>query len=511
MDKSTLILIVLLFLHLTCTNQNIPTDADALRHCPQYMHKFDVQTGTLKDIPEGFFLFDRDTVPGLFKSPISEFKSSLIPDTRKVFPRSISISDDGQWIFFIDAKNNVPYVIRNNGCYKTVVPTVGVPVGSSCPGGFYRDSPLGNEIYYLAGDRRMHAIAVTFTEEGPDFGNDRMIAQLSSLRFNLEYAIQYAVSGDQIFGEIGIVGDDSAIISRTGFLTIPDDGSGTATDTDIYHWADDDYRLVEGCGHTMSFDGQYVAANAGPQFYSSSCIPTGHKGFYVAPFRRVDDPPLDQYMEHLLKFGVSLNWCPEQFQSSDYDFWGWYFTNNNAYIAGRMISLKDKSCAWIVDWQKSIWTMLCPLDSNIRIRQPAVHFGEADTGNLYVDPTCQGPDTGEDTTVDSEDPGYAVISPNGGELFHIGDRCTVKVTSAYSGDAVLHLCLEDGLYYVPLSISRSFNPQIDSIFVIEIPDTFDIYGTKVSAVSDECVIKLSDYIDRILYYDESDDFFRIVP
>jgi len=505
------IVLALCAAHMSCIRSDFPNGSEPPPGCPYYTHKEDIQIGNPRDLPEGFFVFDRDTIPGLYKSPLREFKSSLIPNTKYVFPRSISISNDGRWIFFVDSRTNVPYLIRGNGCYKSIVPTNGVPLGNPCPGGFYRNSPYGDEIFYLAGTKGMHALKVTFTANGPIFGNDRKIAALSLLCLDSLYTTQYAVSRDQIFGEIGPIVNDSTVIFRTGFLTIPGNGMGIATDADIYKWAHDDYRLIVGCGHTMSFDGQFAIANAGPAFYSiAGCIPTGHKGFYVAPFKRESDPPIDLYTEYLLKFGTSLNWCPQQYRDRDEDFWGWYFTNNNKYVAGRMISLRWNSCGWMVDWRNNVWTMLCPIDSNIRIQQPAAYIGAVDTGSLYLDSACQGIDTIVNPGDDSSNPGYKVISPNGGELFHVNEPCTVKVSSVRSGNAILYLLLNNGQFNVLLSAS-SFNPQSDSTFIFVIPDTFNIYGTKVSSVSDKCLIKIEDYNNRTRYFDESDGYFQIAP
>jgi hypothetical protein len=499
---------VLYTAHISCTT----TGSEPPQDCPYYTHKDDVLLGAAQDLPEGFFIFDRDTLPGLYKSPLRKFSSSLIPNTKYVFPRSISISNDGQWIFFVDSRTNTPCLIRSNGCYKSTVPMVGAPPGSICPGGFLRNSPYGDEIFYLAGKQEMHAIKVTFTATGPIFGNDRTIAKLSVLFFHPEYTIQYAVSRDQIFGEISPLADDSTIIPRTGFLTIPGNGTGVATDAAIYQWADDDYREIVGCGHTMSFDGQFVLANAGPEFYSSAwCIPTGHKGFYVAPFRRDSDPPINLYTEHLLKFGTSLNWCPEQYRNGDPDFWGWYFTNNNNYVAGRMNSLKGNSCGWMIDWQKSIWTMLSPIDSNISIQQPAAFIGAVDTGRYYIDIACQGDDTLFNPVADSLNPVYTIISPNGGELFHINESCTVKISSVRPGNAVLFLLLDRGRYRILLTTTHGINPQKDSTFSFVIPEVFDNYGQNVHAVSDGCKIRIEDYYNRAKYYDESDGYFGIAP
>ena len=104
-----------------------------------------------------------------------------------------------------------------------------------------------------------------------------------------------------------------------------------------------------------------------------------------------------------------------------------------------------------------------------------------------------------------------MIFPNGGEIFHVGDQCTVKVASVRPGNATLHLYLERGLYDVSLTTTHGFNPQTDSMFIVEIPDTFDIHGETVSALSGECTVKIADYSEPTLYFDESDGYFKIVP
>jgi hypothetical protein len=496
---------------LVCNKLDSGPITGANNGCPSYTHKEDVQTGNPGDLPEGYFVFDRDSIPGLYKSPLRSFTSSLIPNTKNNFPRSISISNDGRWIFFVDFGSGIPYLIRANGCDKTKVPTTGVPAGEFYPGGFYRNSPYGNELFYLAGAREIHAIGVTFTSGSPVFGVDRTIARLQALCLDPLFTTQYAVCGDRIFGQVNPMVNDSTVIARTGFLTIPEGGTGTATDADVYKWADDDYHYIEGCGHTMSFDGSYALANAGPFFYTYGCIPTGHKGFYITPFRRKNDPPLNLYTEHILKFGTSINWCPERYRNGDGDFWGWYFTNDNRYVAGRMLSIDWNSGGWIIDWRNNRWTMVTPADSTIKIQQIAAAIGSVDTGRLYIDTSCHNDDTSSNPGGINYDPQYKIISPNGGEIFHQSRPCTVKVASVKPGNAILSLFLNAGLDEVPLSIAQTIHPPKDSIFIFVIPDSFDIYGQKVSSISSACKIKIADYSFGTKYFDESDDIFQIAP
>ena len=375
--------------------------------------------------------------------------------------------------------SGIIYLMQVYGCGKTIVPVTNIAYNSSGAfawptiTGFYRRSPYGCEIFYLASTRQIHAVHVDLSSVPPNFSSDRVIADIGdSTQFDPNQTLEIAVNRDQIFGDIEPVINGVAI-GRTGYLTIPAEGTGIGTAANVFKWLNDDYKQIDGCGHTMSFDGQYCLANAGNIFVASGCVPTGHKGFYITPFRRDSDPPINLYTQDLLVFGTSLNWCPTIYRDNDENFWGWYFSNNNTYVAGRMISSTTNCGAWVVDWQRNIWTPISSLDSNISIVQPAIYFGPTDTGLTYSNPTCESTvDTVVNPNFDMLNPLYRILEPNGGEIFSIGQACTVRVTSVRPGKAMLELSISAGKIQALLpGFLSSINPQIDSLFIFQIPDS----------------------------------------
>jgi hypothetical protein len=130
--------------------------------------------------------------------------------------------------------------------------------------------------------------------------------------------------------------------------------------------------------------------------------------------------------------------------------------------------------------------------------------------------------------VDAADPMIRIVSPNGGEVYHIGQQCTVKVCSRYTpmGGAELRICIGDKFYstkdYAPAPMyvnpmngdSAEFADHKDSVVianVFTIPDTFyEVSGTdKISSVTDKCLIQISAY-GAPYYPDSSDCYFSIV-
>jgi hypothetical protein len=460
-------------------------------------------------LPDGYFVFDRDTIPGLYKSRIHDYQASLVPNTEHDFPHSISISDDGKWVLYTNGYSAVFYLIRANGCGKTIVPVTNAVQWCLTTCGFYRNSPYGSEIFYLASRRQIHAVGVDLSTDPPSFKSDRVLADIGdSLLFNPDPHIQIAVVADQIFCEISpLVNGD--LHSRVGYLTIPGGGRGTGGPANVYKWRNDDYKQVDGCGCTMSFDGQYALANAGFIFYGNECIPVSHKGFYITPFRRDTDPPVIFYTENFFIYGTSINWCPLQYRNSDEDFWGWYFSSDRNYVAGRMISTTSNCGAWVVDWPNNVWIPITPLDSNIAILQPAIYFGAVDTGSSYIDPTCTSTVDTINPNLNALDPLYRVVRPNGGEIFHVGQPCTVTVSSVREGRAMLELDIDAGKEQILLpGFLHSINPQTDSIFIFQIPDSLDDFGQMISTISSQCRILIMDYSDHS-FRDESDNYFEI--
>jgi hypothetical protein len=111
------------------------------------------------------------------------------------------------------------------------------------------------------------------------------------------------------------------------------------------------------------------------------------------------------------------------------------------------------------------------------------------------------------------DPQYEVVSPNGGEVFYVGEPCTVRVTAQSSGQAAIRLVL--GLYSFMLSgMSMALNPRNDSVFVFTMPDKFiqPVSATEsdtVYTVTDSALIKIHDYASEERYADHSDCYFSI--
>ena len=55
---------------------------------------------------------------------------------------------------------------------------------------------------------------------------------------------------------------------------------------------------------------------------------------------------------------------------------------------------------------------------------------------------------------------------------------------------------------------HSINPQTDSVFIFQIPDSLDCSGQMISTVSDQCRILILDYSNSS-FRDESDSYFEI--
>jgi hypothetical protein len=110
---------------------------------------------------------------------------------------------------------------------------------------------------------------------------------------------------------------------------------------------------------------------------------------------------------------------------------------------------------------------------------------------------------------------YRVISPNGGEVFHIGD--TVRVHVHVNSNINTSMTLMFSLYsFTPPGIG-GFDAFIDSIQTFVIPQYFEKQEwneqtqqfdmVQISPVSDSCIIRVADYEDRVRDY--SDCFFAI--
>jgi hypothetical protein len=132
--------------------------------------------------------------------------------------------------------------------------------------------------------------------------------------------------------------------------------------------------------------------------------------------------------------------------------------------------------------------------------------------------------------IDAFDPWFRIISPNGGEVFHVGQQCTVKVCSRYApaGGAELRFVIGGKAYTTwqyspgPMNVnamqgdSAEIANHGDSVVIANIfaiPDTLYQLDTtaeiKISSISNECVIVINRY-NPPYYPDTSDCYFSIV-
>ncbi len=484
-------------------------------NCAPYTHKDDATVLDASSLPAGYFIYSSYAENGIFRSEIQHFEPHLIPNTRADLPGNLSISDDGNWICYVDKSRSRICLLTINGCKKTIVPVIDTDSGYPAMAGFYRNSPYGTEIFYLASSRILRSVKVNLSGDNPVFSNDRILADLQdSYCFRNADFMQMSVVKDQIFAEINPI-VDTLIFYRTGYLTIPDQGRGVGGPPDVYKWKDDIQVIIEGCGHTQSHDGLLSLSNPGG-IGNPTCVPHRHKGFYITEFRRVTDPPINFFSEHVDRFGISINWCPSKYHDksrADVDFWGWYFGNNNDYVVGRQMGYLNENGIWMVNWKNNSWYRLTPLERNILTLQPAVYF--YNEGQVPITAEQCEEDTTEkplpyDPAKDLFNPNYSIVYPNGGETFIVGQQCTVKVTANKNGNAMLNISYNNGLNWDLLpGLNRSINPVIDSLIIFTIPDSVVVSrGKRISTVSDKCWLQLIDY-GNPKFMDLSDSSFSI--
>jgi hypothetical protein len=140
------------------------------------------------------------------------------------------------------------------------------------------------------------------------------------------------------------------------------------------------------------------------------------------------------------------------------------------------------------------------------------------------------PHSPQPAPIDAFDPWFRIISPNGGEVFHVGQQCTVKVCSRYrpSGGADMRFVIGGKAYTTwqyypgPMNVNsmQGDSAEIalhgDSVVIANIfatPDTLYQLDTnaeiKISSISDECVLVIGSYNPQY-YPDTSDCYFSIV-
>ena len=120
-------------------------------------------------------------------------------------------------------------------------------------------------------------------------------------------------------------------------------------------------------------------------------------------------------------------------------------------------------------------------------------------------------------------PFYRVISPNGGEVYRIGDTVIVKLESDSFGQAGVTLFL--GRNSLPLNglmgYNGSFNPFVNPVSRFVIPDSFLVQSwnattntmenTYPKTVSSQCRLFVGKYNQEDQYNDYSDTTFTILP
>ncbi len=389
------------------------------QECPSYTKNRDsteaFPLGNPVDLPDGFVLFRINTSFGLYHSPLRAYEPTLVPGTEGDNPYSISISDDGEWVFYIDkeSESGGRFVVqRLDGSGRMESSRWGATVG-----GFYRRSPKGSEIFYLEGEGIAKAVEIDLSGQHASLvnGTERTVADLGWRRgLNNVFSGSTTIVGDQLFGrEEGY--NSYGYFGRTAFITIPDSGRGTAGEEDIFKWASDDTLAVWGCGHTMSHDGAYCLANASLIGTACSaegqggvcvhkdgtiggigCIPNrrsvllhdvgayvdtqhfDHKGFYVTRFWRRGDSAvkIDDIVD---TYGISINWAPPHYRRGEFDevdFTSWNFANDSRYVAGvlkgtRLRDLGLENGIWIVEWGSNTWTRLTPDTLTGEVDDPA--------------------------------------------------------------------------------------------------------------------------------------------
>ena len=497
-------------LHITrfsLIEKEISTDDNNDFECP----KEPQWSAAVKDkstLPKGFAVYSNADQGGMFITELNKWNPVKLPgENNKVL--FVSLSDDGRWILYSDRDSL--HLIRIDGKFRTPVP---VP-GKSTTSGFLRSSPYASEIFFDSeASEVLYAMQVSFSDSSVSFGELRIIAQISP-NYQFENYYRLTVYKDQIWGAITSV-INGIPKRRSGFITIPESGMGTAKADNVYKFKPDNSEEVFGCNHAMSHDGKYCVASpgtAGETGSFSHCVPASHKGFYVTRFYKQSEQPVD-VREHVHRYCESLNWCPSQYHFGEWneiDFGNYYFTNDNQYlIASQSGDLSPRKGLWIINWKNNTWYPLNPDDQQINVTSCAAFVGKYDSKLLSE--IIPGIDTTD--TTDNDPIGYKVLKPSGGELFYTGEQCTILVVSRVDGNAAIKLQFDEHCFNL---LTRSINPKVDSLIVITIPEFFlsrkiingQLVVDTVRTSSTECKIVVEHYDKYVTKTAYSNGFFTI--
>ncbi|MBD3392183.1 MAG: hypothetical protein GF418_08930 [Chitinivibrionales bacterium] len=354
--------------------------------CPDFVKKDAVSVGDRANVPAGWFVYGIKDEAGIYYSPAAEFDPVMIPNTDGGVPTTIDISDNGEWLVYLNTNTLKVYLIRPDGSGKIEMPTPGCGGDFPRACGIYRNSPHGSEIFYISTYAEIRAQKLDLSGDTPLFLGDRTVAHISNGGVDdrpsfkaYGWLNELSVNGDHIFSQrMDVTG---SYVCNIMFLTIPDGGTGTASYADRWDFTDMPSSSIFGCGINMSQDGTMGLFNPGAQGDpSGECVPNrynglDHKGFVLVPVMDKNDPSCGIH-ELIDVHGVSVNWAPPQYRFGAYnevDHTDWFFTNKEEYIIGVQQGTKapDKG-VWLVDWQKNEWTLLT--DSGLDAMSPAMFF-----------------------------------------------------------------------------------------------------------------------------------------
>jgi hypothetical protein len=382
------------------------------QQCPVYTHKT-TTVGIRDSLPDGWFVFGLSTANGLFKCNTKSDTPTVIPGTLTDHIVDIDIADDGQWILYLVQGpssggriwKNFLFMIKPDGSGRTQVPLI---IDSSsmatfpCYAQFYRHSPLGFEIAYISGYGRVRAISYHFDNLGNVvFGATRTLVDFlsnpadssSEMYANIDPTLnrQISVCKNEVFMSVFVPTSPGAInpftCVRTSYITIPNQGLGTAHFKNIYSWLNDDHSTWWGCGLAISIDGSLCLANSNAVGGAAGCVPNAqtnpqmdHKGFYVTRFMYDTMPPIPRDSVILSPaYGISINWCPAQNRIGSWDqlgFGQWSFSNSNEWVIGEQEGTNTPTRGvWVINIPTNTWT-LAYTSSGGSIRTPALFLAK---------------------------------------------------------------------------------------------------------------------------------------
>ncbi|MBD3390461.1 MAG: hypothetical protein GF410_00450 [Chitinivibrionales bacterium] len=224
--------------------------------CADFVKKDQVSIGSQADVPAGWFVYSLFEESGIYRSPTTAFDRQLIPNTDDGVPTCIDITEDGEWLVYLNTNILKAYLIRPDGSGKIEVPTPGCGGDFPRACGVYRNSPHGSEIFYVSTYGEIRATQVDLSGGTPQFGSSRTVARISNggtsdrpLFKTYGWLTELAVNGSHIFSQrVDVTGGFNMNIM---FLTIPDNGNGTASYNDRWDFTHMPSTSIYGCGMTI--------------------------------------------------------------------------------------------------------------------------------------------------------------------------------------------------------------------------------------------------------------------